>query len=147
MRCLFVPALVRCALVGVSSAAQTFKEVGYLYKSEGKDKGHLVDGALVLDNSRVAFQSKTTALDIPIASITNIGYERASKPRYAAGLLFAWPLLFTKSKQHYLTFQYTDGAAGKYAVLGWTREISARFLPRRRQQPPRKSSALKRSDF
>jgi hypothetical protein len=129
MRCLFVPALVRCALVGVSSAAQTFKEVGYLYKSEGKDKGHLVDGALVLDNSRVAFQSKTTALDIPIASITNIGYERASKPRYAAGLLFAWPLLFTKSKQHYLTFQYTDGAAGKYAVFrldkGNFREILA----------------------
>lgn len=72
MGCLFVPALVCCALVGVSSAAQTFKEVSYLYKSEGKDKGHLVDGALVLDTSRVAFQSKTTALDIPIASITNI---------------------------------------------------------------------------
>lgn len=55
---------------------------------------------------------------MPTDSVTNAVYERASKPRYAAGLLLAWPLLFTKSKQHYLTLQYkADSGEGRYAVF------------------------------
>jgi hypothetical protein len=57
-------------------------------------------------------------LDIPFENITGLIYERASKPRYALGLLVAWPLLFTKSKKHYLTIQYkgADGQ-GQVAVI------------------------------
>ena len=55
---------------------------------------------------------------ISTSSIKSISYERASKPRYAAGLLIAWPLLFTKSKHHYLTIQYTDNAgAGRLQIV------------------------------
>ena len=46
---------------------------------------------------------------IPLASVRTLIYERSSKPRYAVGLLIAWPLLFTKSKQHYLTVQHASG--------------------------------------
>jgi len=45
-------------------------------------------------------------------------YEKAAKPRYAAGLLSGGPLLFTKSKKHYLTVDYIDAAgAPRYAIF------------------------------
>lgn len=110
--------------------AETFK-AEYMYKSEGKDKGEKVGGALGFDSTlkKFTFESKKANLDVPAESITSMLYERTSKPRYAAGLLIAWPLLFTKSKQHYLTIQYTEGGIGKYAVFkldkGNYREILA----------------------
>lgn len=74
-------------------------------------------------------KKKTTELSISTADVTHVVYERASKPRYAVGLLLAWPLLFTKSKQHFLTFQYKNGAENQYAVFklgkGNYREILA----------------------
>lgn len=111
--------------------AETFKDVEYMYKQDGKEKAERIGGALDFNATlkKVMFESKKVALDIPAASITNVVYERAAKPRYAAGLLLAWPLLFTKSKQHYLTIQYTDDGVGKYAVFkldkGNFREILA----------------------
>ena len=55
---------------------------------------------------------------IPVEAIRSLYYERTSKPRYAAGLLIAWPLLFTKSKQHYLTIQYKDQSGdGKFQIV------------------------------
>ena len=57
-------------------------------------------------------------VQIPYSSIKSILYERAAKPRYATGLLFAWPLLFTKSKKHFLTMQYTDASGqGKFEIV------------------------------
>jgi hypothetical protein len=33
-------------------------------------------------------------------------------------MLVAWPLLFTKSKKHWLTFQYSDASGtGQYAII------------------------------
>ena len=61
-------------------------------------------GSLVVAPDRLTFNN----LQIPAAQVSNIVYERASRPRYAAGLLLAWPLLFTKSKQHFLTVQHGD---------------------------------------
>jgi hypothetical protein len=51
----------------------------------------------------------------------NAVYERTSTPRYAAGLFLAWPLLFTKEKKHFVTFQYKDSSSdGKYAIFQLT---------------------------
>jgi hypothetical protein len=61
-------------------------------------------GRLIVSSTEI----KHGDLRIPISDITNVVYERASKPRYAAGLLLTWPLLLTKSKQHYLTMQHGD---------------------------------------
>lgn len=108
--------------------AATFNDVEYFFKPDGKEKAEQVGGKLIFDAGRVKFDSKKAPLDISNEAVSNIVYERAAKPRYAAGLLLAWPLLFTKSKQHYLTIQYTDGG-GKYAVFkldkGNFREILA----------------------
>jgi hypothetical protein len=69
------------------------------------DKG-ATHGKLVLGASDIEF---APSLRIPLSSVRTLIYERSSKPRYAAGLLIAWPLLFTKSKQHYLTVQHATG--------------------------------------
>ena len=58
------------------------------------------------------------AVSIKMDNIKSILYERTAKPRYAEGLLIAWPLLFTKSKSHYLTIQYNDEKEGsQYAII------------------------------
>ena len=66
----------------------------------------------------MAFQSKKMTLELHAQSITSALYERTSKPRYAAGLLLAWPLLFTKTKSHFLTIQYkSETGEGKFAMF------------------------------
>jgi len=102
-------------------SAETFKDVEYIYTPDGKQKPKTIGGQLTCDSAtkKVTFYSKKVALlDLTDTSVTSALYERTSKPRYAAGLLLAWPLLFTKSKKHYLTFQYkTETGEGKYALF------------------------------
>lgn len=98
-----------------------FGDAEYYEKVTGHDKPRTVKGSIVFDSNakNIRFLSKDpTQLEVPYAGITNIVYERAAKPRYALGLLVAWPLLFTKSKKHYMTIQYKapDGQ-GQYAVF------------------------------
>jgi hypothetical protein len=110
--------------------AETFKNVEYLYKPEGKDKGQQVEGKLNFNipAKKITFESKRIptafgshdpiSLELAVDAITDVVYERTSKPRYAAGLLLAWPLLFTKEKKHFLTVQYKDGEGiGRYAIF------------------------------
>jgi len=111
--------------------ADTFKDVKYFYKAVGNEKAEQIDGALKIDSDAqmIQFRCKKTVLEVPSSAVTNLIYERAAKPRYAVGVLVAWPFLFTKSKQHYLTIQYTDQEAAKYALFkldkGNYREILA----------------------
>jgi hypothetical protein len=106
-------------------AAQTkFDHVEYLksVQQAEKTKGEPVKGALFLDSAKksIEFLDKdgATTFAIPNSAIRSLHYERTSRPRYAEGLLIAWPLLFTKSKKHYLTIQYTDaGGEGHFAIL------------------------------
>ena len=45
-------------------------------------------------------------------------YELSSKPRYAEAILISPFFLFTKSKKHFLTVQYTDDAgSGKFMMI------------------------------
>ena len=87
----------------------------------GQKKGAAVKGTLHFDGPKkaVLFLDKKgdPAFDIKYDSIKSLLYERTSKPRYAEGLLIAWPLLFTKSKKHYLTIQYEEPAGtGHFAI-------------------------------
>lgn len=104
-------------------AQKDFDKAEYIKAAgPGQKKGETVEGTLRFDgNSKhVEFVAKGGSLpfDIKYDSIKSLLYERAAKPRYGAGLLIAWPLLFTKSKKHFLTIQYTDEAgAGQYAIV------------------------------
>jgi len=113
--------------LGVSVAAQcqsSFEKAEYLKAAEpgGKKKGESVKGSVYFDTTakNIEFREKKSGTDfsIPYGSIKSLLYERASKPRYAEGILLAWPLLLTKSKKHYLTIQFSDASGnGKYAIL------------------------------
>jgi hypothetical protein len=100
--------------------ADQFQDAQYFVKEAGKDKAKPVKGTLTFDPAAKAarFESKEAKMEIPYNQITGLIYEKTSKPRYALGLLVAWPLLFTKSKGHYLTIQYkpADGQ-GEFALI------------------------------
>ena len=122
--------------------AEAFRDVNYLYKAEGDDKGQEINGELKIDAAAKTFafdpyQSKSKKHPTPSVSlnfksdaITSVLYERASRPRYLAALLIAWPLIFTKQKKHFLTIQYAgDAGDGRYVIFhmdkGNFREIMA----------------------
>ena len=80
-----------------------------------------IKGTVILDPlaKELRFETKgISQFEVRYEAITSMLYERAAKPRYGAGLLVAWPLLFTKSKKHFFTVQYkgTDGS-GQFAVI------------------------------
>jgi len=118
-------ALLCAAFASASFAAETFKDVNYLYKPDGKDKTEQIEGKLIVESASVRFLDKKVPLDIPNSAITKNVYERSSKPHYAAAILVSPLFLFSKSKQHYLTVQYGT----KYALFrldkGNYREILA----------------------
>lgn len=101
--------------VKLLGARTTFDVDSSRQKNEGRGPLRLNAAALEMEPS----------LKIPLESVTGIVYERAAKPRYALGLLVAWPLLFTKGKQHYLTVQHQDGYALFRLPKGKHREIVA----------------------
>jgi hypothetical protein len=110
---------------GLPLAAQTkYDHVEYLKSVQQKEKkkGEAVPGAICFDGTARAIQFVNkdggTEFNIPNAAIKGLHYERTSRPRYAEALIIAWPLIFTKSKKHYLTIQYTDpGGEGHFAIL------------------------------
>ncbi|MFL6276468.1 MAG: hypothetical protein ACJ74G_14855 [Blastocatellia bacterium] len=99
----------------------TFEDAEY-YRKAANDKKATADGGTLLfdpDAKAVRFLVKgSPQLDIPYDRVTSMLYERTAKPRYTLGLLVAWPLLFTKSKKHFLTIQYkgADGQ-GQFALI------------------------------
>jgi hypothetical protein len=113
-------AAVMALLPVVAMADGRFAEARLLVP-KNDNKMQEVEGILVSDSRARHVRFDTggrAAFEVPFESIKSIHYEKASKPRYAAGLLLAWPLLFTKSKKHYLTIQYVDGAGqGKFEIV------------------------------
>lgn len=114
-----------CFALVLASAAfgQNFDHAQYFPKATpGQKKSDPVKGVFRIDgNSKeIQFLGKggASAVSIKMDNIKSILYERTAKPRYAEGLLIAWPLLFTKSKSHYLTIQYNDEKEGsQYAII------------------------------
>jgi hypothetical protein len=103
-----------------ASASGRFAEARLLVP-KNDDKVQEIEGVLVSDTGSRLVRFDTggrMAFEVSYDRIKSIHYEKASKPRYAAGLLLAWPLLFTKSKKHYLTIQYVDQAGqGKFEIV------------------------------
>src|SRR5215472_5407456 len=63
-------------------------------------------------------QKGSPAFSIKYESIKNILYEKTSTPRYAEAVLISPLFLFSHSKKHFLTIQYTDAAgAGQFAIV------------------------------
>ena len=103
-------------LAGVAGAQEvnTFPK-SMLIQSTPEGKSVKTKGLLRVDREGVRFEAGDgrRLYEAGYAAITKLIYERTKKPRYSAGLLLAWPLLFTKEKQHYLTFE----SEGSYAFV------------------------------
>jgi hypothetical protein len=88
--------------------------------SKGDNKTDEIKGSLVSDTHTrvVRFEAGADSFVIPFSAIRSLLYERSAKPRYAEGLLLAWPLLFTKSKKHFVTIQYSDPSGqGRFEIV------------------------------
>ena len=99
----------------VLGRADTAFAKSMLIKTNDEGKTDKIDGILRVDSDKILFESKKggRAFETAYSEVTKLVYERTKKPRYSAGLLLAWPLLFTKEKQHYLTIE----AKGKFAFI------------------------------
>jgi hypothetical protein len=81
-----------------------------------------VKGTLSFDTEKksVEFldQKGTPAFSVKYDSIKTILYEKTSTPRYAEAVLISPLFLFSHSKKHFLTIQYTDDAGvGKFVII------------------------------
>lgn len=110
-------------LAAAMFAQAQFEDVEYTAPaSPGQKKGETYNGTLKFDRDAKEVQFLTKGGSVPLrvkyGVIKSMLYERSAKPRYALGILVAWPLLFTKSKKHWLTIQYTDTTGtGQFALL------------------------------
>ena len=123
MKTLHYVALCLSLLLASTALAQNFDHAQYFPKATpGAKKSDPVKGVLRIDsdNKQIQFLDKTgtATVNIKMQDVKSILYERSAKPRYAEGLLIAWPLLFTKSKSHYVTIQYNDERqTSQYAII------------------------------
>jgi len=97
-----------------------FDKAVYIKPVEGS-KGEPVPGVLRFDTAKKEMQFVGTggppALSVKYEAIKGLLHEYSATPRYAAALVVP-PLLFTKSKKHYLTVSYLDAAGTpKYAIF------------------------------
>jgi hypothetical protein len=90
---------------------------------------------LYKDNKVVVFQDQKsqTVVTTPYDKIKSIVYQRTSKPRYAEAILLSPFFLFTKSKKHSLTIQYTDTmpVPRKFSVVAHGQKQCARYREHR----------------
>jgi hypothetical protein len=105
-------------------AASKFDHAEYLKpKTEGQKKDdHPVKGSISFDKDKKSvefFDEKgVSVLSISNDKIKSMIYEKTSRPRYAEAILISPFFLFTHSKKHFLTIQYTDmGGQGKFAMI------------------------------
>jgi len=118
-------ALSMClALTGQLFASELFGKVEYLPpKVEGQKHGaDPIKGHVIFDTEKkaVEFQNEKgeQIVSIPYDKIKSILYEKTSRPRYAEAILLSPFFLFSKTKKHFLTFQYTDeNGNGKFMML------------------------------
>jgi hypothetical protein len=115
-----------CALLftAASLADVKFDHAEYLRpKVEGQKKDdHPVKGSVSFDKEKKTVQfldaKGVSVLSIPNDKIKSMLYEQTSKPRYAEAILISPFFLFTRSKKHFLTIQYTDAdGQGKFALI------------------------------
>ena len=108
----------------VNATEMKFDKVEYFPpKVEGQKKGaDPVKGHVIFDKEKkaVEFQDNKGQMivTIPYDKIKSILYEKTSKPRYTEAILISPFFLFSKTKKHFLTIQYTDPAgAGAFCMI------------------------------
>jgi len=106
--------------VCVAQGQFDFDKAVYIKPVEGA-KGEPVPGVLRFDSAKKEMQFASSggspALSVKYEAIKGLLYEYTARPRYATALAVP-PLLFTKSKKHYLTVSYFDAAGTPlYAVF------------------------------
>ena len=128
----FLAALLCSALAGQLYASEQFGRVEYLLpKVEGQKHGSdPIKGHVIFDREKkaVEFHSEKgqQITSVPYDKIKSILYEKTSRPRYAEAILISPFFLFSKSKKHFLTFQYTDEKGiGKFMMLHMDKSIAA----------------------
>lgn len=110
-------------MAGLAFAQNQFDKAEYtMPAAPGQKKGEVYQGTLKLDSTAKEVQFLSTGGSVPLRvkyeAIKSMLYERAAKPRYAAAILVSPLFLFSKSKKHYLTIQYTDAVGtGQYALI------------------------------
>lgn len=97
-----------------------FDKAVYIKPMEGS-KGEPIPGVLRFDSTKKEMQFVNTggspALSVKYEAVKGLLYEYTAAPRYAAALVVP-PLLFTKSKKHYLTVSYLDAVGTPtYAIF------------------------------
>jgi len=110
--------MLRAPLIGMMVAfslnAQQFGKV-QLWDVMENGKTQKIKGSLEFSDDSVSFSGKKGKnVSFAYGDIESLTYERAATPRYKAGLLLAWPLLFTKGKKHFLT---VHGAGKAFAIF------------------------------
>ena len=118
-------ALLLClALTGQLWASEQFGKVEYMPpKTEGQKHGaDPIKGHVIFDKGKkaVEFQSEKgqQIASVPYDKIKGVLYEKTSRPRYTEAILISPFFLFSKTKKHFLTFQYTDEKGeGKFMML------------------------------
>jgi len=96
-----------------AGSAVEFDNVEYIAMSQAGAKARGVRGVLTFDvvAKVVRFSAEGTLFETPFSKIASLVYERAASPRFALGMTVAWPLLFTKTRKHFLTVEYKDSQA------------------------------------
>ena len=110
---LALASLIIVALLAAQAAPAFDKSMFIANDEQGKTKK--IDGILRVEEDRILFEAKKggTVFEAAYEDVSKLIYERTKKPHYSAGLLLAWPLLFTKEKQHYITIE----SKGAYAFI------------------------------
>ncbi len=122
LRKLTAPKVVFLLLVSacVAQGQYVFDKAVYIKPVEGA-KAQPIPGVLRFDSTKKEVQfvgtGGTPALSLKYEAIKGLLYENTEKPRYEESLVVP-PLVFTKSKKHYLTIDYLDTAGTpRYAII------------------------------
>ena len=92
-------------------------------KVEGQKKSaNPVKGHVIFDKEKKVMEFQDTKgqiiVTIPYDKMKSLLYEKTSKPRYAEAILVSPFFLFSKTKKHFLSIQYSDAnGAGAFCML------------------------------
>jgi hypothetical protein len=119
--------LMACSIVHAKdtpSNPNKFDHAEYMQATAAGQKkaAPAVKGALSFDVAKKSVdfvdEKGAPAFSIKYDSIKNILYEKTSKPRYAEAILISPLFIFSHSKKHFLTIQYTDAAGtGQFVIV------------------------------
>ena len=121
-------ALLLACLIGQGKEKQNnsgkFDHAEYMQATASGQKkaAPAVKGNLSFDAEKKSIdfldQKGAAVFSIKYDSIKTILYEQTSKPRYAEAVLISPLFLFSHSKKHFLTIQYTDATGtGQFVIV------------------------------